>query len=102
MKRILLVAMVIFLVQSLAYAKKGRGQGGDIDKMKSRMIEIINTKRGLLDDFERCIKSAASREDMKSCRKNHKGKMEAVRAEKKKMNMKRKEKMKERREHREN
>ncbi|MBC8282468.1 MAG: hypothetical protein H8E32_01535 [Nitrospinae bacterium] len=102
MKRILLVVLMIFLAQSMAYAEKDRKQGGNIDKMKARMIEIINTKRGLLDNFESCIQSATSREDMKSCRKNHKEKMEAVRAEKKKMKMERKEKMKERRENREN
>jgi hypothetical protein len=90
MKRILFLAMTMFLIQSLAYADEDRGKGEKFEKMKAKVVENINKRRDLLNDFERCVKSASSREDMKSCRKNNKGKMEALRSERKKMKKKRK------------
>ncbi len=92
MKKILLVVMMVFLVQSGAYAEEGEGKGEKLEKMKGKILENLNKRRGLLDELEDCVKSASSREDMKSCRKANKEKMEALRGERKEMKNKRKEK----------
>ena len=88
MKKIILAVMMVFLVQSAAYADEGKGE--KFEKIKGKVLERINKKRGFLNDFESCVKSANAREDMKSCRKNHKKNMEALRAERKEMKEKRK------------
>lgn len=84
MKRILLVFMMMFLVQNVVYADEGRDKGAKFEKMKGKVLDHISKKRGLLNDFERCVQSASSREDMMSCRKTNKSKMEALRSERKK------------------
>jgi Tfp pilus assembly protein PilO len=96
MKRILLVVMMMFLVQSVAYADENKGKGEKFEKKKGKVIENINKRRGLLNKFEGCVKSAASREALKSCRKKHKEKMKAIRAETKERKEKRGKRRKER------
>lgn len=78
---------MVFLVQSAAYADEGER----FAKIKAKVLEKVNKKRGFLNDFESCVKSANTREDMKSCRQNHKKNMEALRAERKEMKEQRKE-----------
>ena len=100
MKRILLAVMMIFLVQSAAYAVEGKGRVGKFINKKGKLLENIETKRGLLKDFERCVKSANSPEDLKSCREKNKKKKEAMRAERKDMKEKMKKERKESKEER--
>ena len=83
MKKIILTAVMVLLVQSSAYADENRGNGEKFEKMKGKVIENINKKRGFLNDFESCVKSANSREDMKSCRNKKKQNMQALRSERK-------------------
>ncbi|MZH45572.1 MAG: hypothetical protein F3739_00815 [Nitrospinae bacterium] len=82
MKKILFVAVMAFLVQNVAYAED-MGNSDKVEERKGRIIEHINKKRGLLDEFESCVKSAGSRADLKNCRKQHKDKMETMRSERK-------------------
>ena len=96
MKRILLAVMMMFLVQSTAYAVEGKGKAGKFIKKKMAILENIKQKRGFLEDFERCIKSANSLEGLKSCRKKNKKEKEAFRAGKKDMKEKRDKRKKER------
>lgn len=84
MKRILLVLMMMFLAQSVVYADEGKSKGEKFEKMKGKVLDRINKKRGFLNDFERCVQSASSRESLKSCRKTNKSNMEALRSERKK------------------
>ncbi|MBT6717358.1 MAG: hypothetical protein HOB18_06955 [Nitrospina sp.] len=102
MKKIILAVMMVFLVQNAAYADEDKMKGEKIEKVKGKVLEHINKKRGFLNDFESCVKSVNSREDMKACRKKNKQNMEALRAERKEMKEKRKEKRKDRREKRKN
>ncbi len=87
MKKIILAVMMVFLVQSAAYADEGER----FEKIRAKVLEKVNQKRSFLNDFESCVKSANTREDMKTCRQNHKKKMEALRAERKEMKGKRKD-----------
>ena len=91
MKKIILAVMMVFLIQNAAYADDGKMKGEKLEKVKGKVLDRINKKRGFLNDFESCVKSANSREDMKSCRKKNKQNMEALRAERKEMKGKRKE-----------
>jgi len=65
-------------------------------RRKGKVLENIGERRALLNNFESCVKSANSHEDLKSCRNKNKKRMEALHAERKKMN----EKMKAQRENR--
>lgn len=58
---------------------------------KAQVLENIGKKRGILDTFESCVKSANSREDMKLCRASNKSSMETLRSQRKEMKAKRKE-----------
>ena len=87
---------MVFLIQNAAYADDGKMKGEKLEKVKGKVLDRINKKRGFLNDFESCVKSANSREDMKSCRKKNKQNMEALRAERKEMKGKRKERRKKR------
>ena len=92
MKTIILAVLMVFLVQNAAYADKDkdRDKGEKIEKVKGKVLERINKKRGFLNDFESCVKSANSREDLKSCRKNNKQNMKTLRDERKEKKEKRK------------
>ena len=63
-----------------------------------KVLENIRKRRALLNNFESCIKSANSREDLKSCRNTNKKGMEALRAERREMRGKMREKREKRRE----
>jgi len=90
MKKIILAVMMVFLVQNAAYADKDNDKGEKLEKVKGKVLERINKKRGFLNQFESCVKSANSREDLKSCRKNNKQNMKTLKAERKEMKEKRK------------
>lgn len=92
--------MMVFLAQNAAYADEEKGNGEKLEKIKAKVYENLNKKRGFLDDFESCVKSASSRDEMKSCRQEHKQKIEALRSERKGMKEQRKERRKDRREKR--
>ena len=67
------------------------------ERRKGKVLENIGERRALLNNFESCIKSANSREDLKSCRnRNNKG-LEAFRAQRKEMRGKMREKRERRR-----
>ena len=55
------------------------------EKRKGKVLENIEKRRALLNNFESCIKSANSREDLKSCRNTNKKGREALRAERREM-----------------
>lgn len=95
-KKLILAVLVVFLIQGSASADEGEGKGEKFEKIKGKVLERINKKRGFLNAFESCVKSANAREDMKSCRNNYKKNMEALRAERKEMKEKRKSRRKNR------
>lgn len=97
MKTIILAVMMVFLVQSVAYADEKKGKGEKFEKLKERVVGNIYKRRVFLDDLESCVKSSKSRSEMKSCRNEHKQKIEALRAERKEMKEKRKERREKRR-----
>ena len=59
------------------------------ERRKVKVLENIRKRRALLNNFESCIKSANSHQDMKSCKNRNKEKMEALHAERKEMREKR-------------
>ena len=61
------------------------------ERRKGKVLENIGKRRALLNNFESCIKSANSREDLKSCRNTNKKGREALRAERREMREKRRE-----------
>ncbi|MZG29237.1 MAG: hypothetical protein F3741_00265 [Nitrospinae bacterium] len=82
MKKFLFVAVMAFLIQNVAYAED-MGNSDKVEERKGQIIEHINKKRGLLNEFESCVKSAGSRADLKNCRKQYKEKMDSMRSERK-------------------
>ena len=68
------------------------------ERRKGKVLENIEKRRALLNNFESCIKSANSREDLKSCRNTNKKGREALRAERREMREKMREKREKRRE----
>jgi hypothetical protein len=62
------------------------------ERRKRKVLENIGERRALLNNFESCIKSANSREDLKSCRNTNKKSLEALRAERREMRGKMREK----------
>ena len=72
-----------------------------LERRKMKMLENVRKRRALLNNFESCIKSANSHEDMKSCKNRNKERMEALHAERKEMRGKMREKRGKRREGRE-
>ena len=55
------------------------------ERRKRKVLENIGERRALLNNFESCIKSANSREDLKSCRNTNKKGREVLRAERREM-----------------
>ena len=55
------------------------------ERRKIKVLENIRKRRAHLNNFESCIKSANSREDLKSCKNRNKERMEALHAERKEM-----------------
>ena len=76
---------------------KARKKMESLERIKRNVLENIGTRRILLNDFESCIKSANSREDLKSCRNENKKGMEALRVKRKEMKEKMKGKIEKRR-----
>ena len=68
-----------------------------LERRKMKMLENVRKRRALLNNFESCIKSANSHEDMKSCKNKNKERMEALHAERKEMRGKMSEKRERRR-----
>ena len=60
-----------------------------LERRKMKVLENVRKRRALLNNFESCIKSANSHEDIKSCKNRNKERMEALHAERKKMREKR-------------
>ena len=69
-----------------------------LERRKMKVLENVRKRRALLNNFESCIKSANSHQDMKSCKNRNKEKMEALHAERKEMRGKMREKREKRRE----
>ena len=69
-----------------------------LERRKGKVLESIGKRRALLNNFESCIKSANSHEDLKSCKNRNKERMEALHAERKEM----REKMRGKRDRRRN
>jgi len=62
------------------------------ERRKGKVLENIGKRRALLNNFESCIKSANSREDLKPCKNRNKERMETLHAERKEMRGKMREK----------
>ena len=73
---------------SLTTEEKKKG----FERRKRKVLENIGERRALLNNFESCIKSANSREDLKSCRNTNKKSLETLRAERREMRGKMREK----------
>ena len=67
------------------------------ERRKGKVLENIGKRRALLNNFESCIKSANSREDLKPCKNRNKERMETLHAERKEMRGKMREKRERRR-----
>ena len=67
------------------------------ERRKGKVLENIGKRRALLNNFESCIKSANSREDLKSCKNRNKERMEVLHTERKEMRGKMSEKRERRR-----
>jgi len=76
---------------------KARKKMESLERIKRSVFENIGIRRILLNDFESCIKSANSREDLKSCRNENKKRMEALRVKRKEIKEKMKGKIEKRR-----
>jgi hypothetical protein len=79
------------LGQSDQRESKSERKSKRFETKKAQVLENIGKKRAILDTFESCVKTANSREDMKSCRTNNKSSMETLRSQRKEMKAKRKE-----------
>jgi chromosome segregation ATPase len=64
-------------------------------RRKGKVLDNIGERRALLNNFESCVKSANSHEDLKSCRNKNKKRMEALHAERKKIKAQRENRRKE-------
>ena len=62
-------------------ADKENGKGKGWEKAKTRILENIQKRRAMLNGFENCVKSASSKDAMKSCGKEHWKKMKSMRDE---------------------
>lgn len=96
--------MMLLMVQGMAYAEKEMDQDMEpaqkYEQIKGRLLEQIEKRRGLLDSFEGCVKAAKSKEDLQSCRQDHKAQLDELRGENKEMRGKMKENRQERMESR--
>jgi|TARA_Y100000294_G_scaffold98645_1_gene91736 hypothetical protein len=97
MKTFFVTLMMIVMVQGVAYGEENPGRENKLERIKEKVLGNIEKRRSFLNDFESCIKSANSREDLKSCKKENKKRMEAFRSEKKEKRKKMKEKKEKRR-----
>ena len=64
---------------------KAEGKKKRFERRKMKVLENVRKRRALLNNFESCIKSANSHEDIKSCKNRNKERMEALHAERKEM-----------------
>ena len=99
MRKLLLIIVAIFLVQSMSYAEDGKGKSKGFEENKMRVLGNLDKKLRFLNEFKSCVTSAGSRHELKSCRMTNKTNMEAFRAdrtaskeERKKLRAARKEK----------
>ena len=76
---------------------KEEGKKKRFERRKGKVLENIGKRRALLNNFESCIKSANSREDLKSCKNRNKERMEVLHTERKEMRGKMSEKRERRR-----
>ena len=90
MKKPLLILAMFFLFQNVAYVDEARGKGKRFEENKVRILGNIDKKIGFLNEFKRCVTSASSRGELKSCRTTNKKVMEEFRASKKAENEERK------------
>ena len=88
MKKPLLILAMFLLFQNMAYADEGKGKR--FEENKVRILRNIDKKIGFLNEFKRCVTSASSRGELKSCRTINKKIMEEFRASKKAENEERK------------
>jgi hypothetical protein len=76
---------------------KEEGKKKRFERRKGKVLENIGKRHALLNNFESCIKSANSREDLKSCKNRNKERMEVLHTERKEMRGKMREKRERRR-----
>ena len=88
MKKPLLILAMFSLFQNMVYADEGKGKR--FEENKVRILGNIDKKIGFLNEFKRCVTSASSRGELKSCRTTNKKVMEEFRASKKAENEERK------------
>ena len=79
MRKLLLIIVAIFLVQSMSYAEDGKGKR--FEENKVRVLGNLDKKLGFLNEFKSCVISADSRQELNSCRMTNKKNMEAFRAD---------------------
>jgi hypothetical protein len=71
---VLIIGLAIFS-QPLLVQAAGNGKG--FEKQKARVLQNIETKIGFFNSFKSCVSGATSKEQLKSCRQNHKSQMQA-------------------------
>ena len=68
MKVFLLVLLATFWFQNAVFAQQNDRRQEKIEKIRSRALDSIAEHRTILDRFENCIRSANSREAVRTCR----------------------------------
>ena len=82
MKKLIFILFATFLFQGTALAQQ---DGKGVEKAKSKILQRIQEKRRLINNFESCVSSAGSRADLKSCRQQNKSAMKSFREKNKEM-----------------
>jgi hypothetical protein len=93
-KNLLLIIFVIFLFPATLLADEEKNKGKNIEEIKSHILSKMDKKISILNDFKSCVSSADSHDAIKSCRKQKKESMKAIKSKHK---GKRKDKHKEKR-----
>lgn len=74
---------ILCLVPSLSQAKDPAMKAKRFEENKARILQNIDTRIGYINQFKSCVSGATSKDQMKSCRQDHKSKMQAFQAENK-------------------
>lgn len=80
-KKMIVVLAVLFIFPAISLADEEENKGKNIEDIKSHILQKMDKKISILNNFKSCVSSASSHDAIKSCRQQKKESMKAIKGE---------------------
>lgn len=80
-KNLIVILVVLFVFPGISLADEKEDKGKNIEEVKSHIINKMDKKISILNNFKTCVSSAVSHKDVKSCRKEKHAAMKEIKGD---------------------